>query len=375
MKKLVIFFLFVFSVGAWAQKNDVKNAELYLSKGDLAKAKERLDSGMRFAEVQLWTRTYSAYGDYYFALYNGSKSLSDLMLAVKNYQKSLELDTTGKNRKFIERNLDQIWQDLINLGVAGFNEKNYENALNAFDYSLKVKSFPKYASFAPDSMIFYNAGLAAYNAQKYTESNKFLSEAAKLGYERRNSLILIKQSYLVEKDTIKAIETLKTLYSYYPAESDIIVELISMFLLNNQNAAALEYIEVGKKNDPNNSILLYAEGILYEQNKEFDKAVLAYDKALSVKPDYFNAAYNAGVIQYNRAAAKIDEANKLPISAEAEYKIKIQESDAFFKLALPYLEKALTINGTDRNTLISLKEIYYRLKMTDKFEEVKAKLQ
>ena len=45
-----------------------------------------------------------------------------------------------------------------------------------------------------------------------------------------------------------------------------------------------------------------------------------------------------------------------------------------FKQALPFLEKAAELNPTDRNTLMSLKQLYARLGMNDKYKEVEQKL-
>jgi hypothetical protein len=42
--------------------------------------------------------------------------------------------------------------------------------------------------------------------------------------------------------------------------------------------------------------------------------------------------------------------------------------------SLPYLEKSLELMPDDVNTMVSLKEIYTRLGMTDKLKNIDAKL-
>jgi hypothetical protein len=62
------------------------------------------------------------------------------------------------------------------------------------------------------------------------------------------------------------------------------------------------------------------------------------------------------------------------LTAETEYqKLKV-EADNFLKNALPYLEKASEINPQDMNTLVSLQQIYTRLKSTDKLTAVNQKI-
>ena len=57
-----------------------------------------------------------------------------------------------------------------------------------------------------------------------------------------------------------------------------------------------------------------------------------------------------------------------------EYKQKTQEADMLFKQSLPYLEKANQINGTDMKLLYALKQLYSRLEMKDKLQQVKEKM-
>jgi hypothetical protein len=47
---------------------------------------------------------------------------------------------------------------------------------------------------------------------------------------------------------------------------------------------------------------------------------------------------------------------------------------AVFAKALPFMEKANELKPNDVYAMRSLKELYYRLKMTDKYNEIKARL-
>jgi len=51
-----------------------------------------------------------------------------------------------------------------------------------------------------------------------------------------------------------------------------------------------------------------------------------------------------------------------------------EKADKLLETSLPYLQKAHEINPSDRNTMISLKEIYTRLKKYDKLKEINAEL-
>lgn len=50
------------------------------------------------------------------------------------------------------------------------------------------------------------------------------------------------------------------------------------------------------------------------------------------------------------------------------------KGNSYLNLALPYLETCETLQPKDKNTLVSLKEIYTRLNMTQKLGAVNEKL-
>ena len=52
----------------------------------------------------------------------------------------------------------------------------------------------------------------------------------------------------------------------------------------------------------------------------------------------------------------------------------IEEASALYPKALPCMQKANELKPNDKYTMISLKELYYKLKMTNEYNEVKARL-
>ena len=91
-----------------------------------------------------------------------------------------------------------------------------------------------------------------------------------------------------------------------------------------------------------------------------------------MKPDYFDANYNLGALYYNQAVDIIKKAQDE--NDNDKYNKMMDKAKGIMKVALPYLEKAYSIKGTDKNTMISLKELYYRLGQVAKSKEVGDKL-
>jgi tetratricopeptide (TPR) repeat protein len=111
-----------------------------------------------------------------------------------------------------------------------------------------------------------------------------------------------------------------------------------------------------------------------DRAKYFDAAIASYKETIDADPNYFDALFNLGAIYFNKGGEVINEANKLPISETAKYDKMLADGNNYLNLALPYLEKCESIQPQDKPTLISLKEIYTRLKMTEKLIAVNDKL-
>ena len=115
-----------------------------------------------------------------------------------------------------------------------------------------------------------------------------------------------------------------------------------------------------------------------------DKAKETYLKCVELDPLYFNAYYNLGVMYYNEAVKVYTDADK--IMNQKDYDIAKAKGDDILAQAVPYMEKANQIAEANTDwpaaskqenltaTLETLKTLYYRLKMTEKYDAVMKKL-
>ena len=119
-----------------------------------------------------------------------------------------------------------------------------------------------------------------------------------------------------------------------------------------------------------------AAGNFTEQPKDFeDKIKLAeadYKKSIELKPDYFDAMYSLGVLYVNHGVSINRMADK--ITDQKKYDAVNSKSIEEFNIAMPVLEKALSLRPRDRNTMIALKQIYARLGLKDKLDDITEKL-
>ena len=79
-------------------------------------------------------------------------------------------------------------------------------------------------------------------------------------------------------------------------------------------------------------------------------------------------------LYFNQAVEMVNAANEIPPSENKKYQAAIEEANKVFEKGLPYLEKAHEIQPEDESTMRSLKDMYIRLSLDDKYNEIKAKL-
>jgi tetratricopeptide (TPR) repeat protein len=179
--------------------------------------------------------------------------------------------------------------------------------------------------------------------------------------------------YKAEKDTMKALNIIQTGRKLFPNDNSLIIEELNYYLASGKNSdVAIDRLNLAISKEPKNHTLYFALGTLYDKSQSFDKAKEAYLKAIEVKADYFDAYYNLGAMIFNQGAEMANNAANL--KTDAEYNKAKVKFDEKFKESLPYLEKAYQLNKKDQGTLVSLKQLYIRMNMTEKYNQIKTEL-
>jgi len=389
MKRTTILFVLLFAISSvFAQKGKVTSALSYKEAGKLDKAVEAIEETIDATNPKTegsvtWPRTWEVRGEIYQAVFqskdeNYKKLSSDpLTVAYDSYMKALQLDDKDRFSKSVKIKLTLLIGDLTNQAVAGFNEEAYEKAMKSFEQIMAIEQTPVYKAEDPnavDTVIIFNAGLAAYNAKQYDKAIEYYKQAAKYKYNGAKTYSLIANSYFQKKDTAGALQVLQDGLKEYSDNGILLVEVINVYLNANKIDAAMKYLDIAIAQDPKNASYFFAQGTLYDKLQKPDEATTSYLKAIEYKEDYFDAYYNLGALYYNKGVKQVDVANLVPSSQPDKYEIEKDKADIEFKKAIPYMEKAHEINPTDKFTLESLKTLYYRLKMLDKHAEIIEKM-
>ena len=389
MKKTIILLTFVFAVSVtFAQKGKVTSAQNLKDTGKLDKAYEAIESAVdpsnaKAAKSIPWPKTWEVRGEVFQAIFASKdenfKKLSDnpLTVALDSYKKAIELDTKGKYAKSIKIKLTLLTNDVTNQAVEAFQGEDYDKALKSFEQIIEIQNIDIVKADNPtavDTVILFNAGLAAFNGENYEKAIKYYTEVAEYGYNGARTYSLISESHKLNKDTLGALEALKTGFEKYPEDNSVLTSMIQIYLDMKKTDDAMKYLEMAIKQDPTNTTYYFAQGRLYEDMGEEEKAIKTYESSLEIDPDFFNGNYNLGALYYNKGVQQIEVANGVPANENAKYEAELKKADVWFEKSLPYMEKCDELQPNDSMTMDSLKNLYYRLKQMDKYNAILEKL-
>jgi tetratricopeptide (TPR) repeat protein len=380
MKKFVLLFAaIVISIGAMSQKGKVTSALSYIDQGQLDKAKEAIDQALVDEKSATWPNTFYAKGRLAQASWESENPTfkafypDPLAEAYAAYEKSMELDPKGQMKKKIITSMTyvQLASDLYIQGSDHFEAKDFKGALKSFETQITISEGDIYVG-SIDTGMYYNAGLAAINSGEPQTAIKYFQKCADMSYLGITPYYQIYESYLGMGDTLKAEATLMELPKLFPDDKTITLQLIDLYIKSGKNAEAQKYIKIAKESDPTNYTLYFAAGIIYLNEEKYDEAIVELQKSIEINSEVFDTPYGTGAAYINKAAEMFKAANE--IMDVKKYSEAVDQANAVYAKALPFMEKAYKLNPDDTYTMESLKELYYRMKQTDKYNEVKAKL-
>jgi tetratricopeptide (TPR) repeat protein len=379
MKKITFLLLAVIiSVAATAQKGKVNAAETFIREGALDKAKEAIETAIANPKTVGYSKTYYVMGKLAMAAFeSGDPKLmvmypDPLMEAYKSFQKAIELDPKMKNIIIRENLFASLGNNLLNDAINKFNEKDFKGAMKSFERNVMISESDMYVGVV-DTLVIFNAGLAAYNAEMYEEAIAHFRTCTESGTEDTKPYIFISDSYMKMQDTVKAEEALMEGYNAYPDTLDIILQATQFYLDADNSEKAFEFVHKAMEMDPQNHILDLVEGSLYMKLEDYEKAIESLKNSLAKKPDQFESNYNIGLSYVSIANDMLNEANM--IADNREYEIAKDKAFEVMKEAIPFFLEAEKANPTSIATLEFLREIFLKVKMMPEFEEYKAKVE
>lgn len=380
MSKINLFSIFSLALiscnVAFAQKSQLQIARNSIGKLQVAinnkednkKQLSVLGEGIKAAEAaqndkktKKWPETWAikAYLSSYVSILDENTSNSD-----RYYGLTLEaIDSARRLDKF------QANARLIAAAVYNTTLKKQQKAQAAFesnDFPTAFELFKQISDFFPtDTTLALNTAIAAQSNQNFDQAIVYYKRAKDNGIKNPTVYQKLSSIYNSKFEKELAIKTLEEGIRVNAFNVNLTNDHINLLLDNEKYAEATKAIESSIKVDTKNKLLYFLYGYLQQNNKNNSTAILAYNKALNIDENYFEALFQTGL-------AYVDTANEMLKSSKQEDKDKFV---SYINRAELALLQAHEINQNDKSTVQLLIDIYTRKNKLDKVQELRGKLE
>jgi tetratricopeptide (TPR) repeat protein len=357
-----------------AQTSAVTNAILNQRTGLLDKARVDIDKAIVNEKTIGKAKTWFTRGQIYEGMLESpiyGKQLQPgegLQKAFESYAKTIELDTKdGEFGKQAASRMDALYGRAFNDAVNSYNAKEYDKAIGNYKLASQIKP-------QDTTAVLYSA--YAYEAkQDFAGAKASYNQLLGMNYKSANLYNRLFQIARQQNDNAEASKVLQQALVAYPNNKNFMLEDLNASLAGGKGEDAIAKINKTIAADPTNSNLYAVRGSLYDQQKKTDLAVADYRKAVELDPKNFDAQFNLGVYNYNKAADAYTKASKMDLKAYQVSGRKLEaDGKRYFEAAIPPFERALELQPTDRNTLTSLKKIYFRIGRNADSERLQARI-
>jgi tetratricopeptide (TPR) repeat protein len=273
-------------------------------------------------------------------------------------------------------------KDTINLYYAAstyVNAKEYDKAYNAYDelkklnYSGKGVNYFAVNKVNGEEQLFTTAKERDQMVKLGTHEKPRTEELpSKRGEIYKNmALILVQNGKIAEAK--KAVAEAR---ATNPEDTSLILTEANLYLDTKDYDTYKKLITEVLVQSPNDADLVFNLGVISYNAKNLVDAEKYYKRAIEIKADYVNAYLNLAILKLDADKKLFEEIQKLGNSEKdnKRYEVLKKQREVVFTSALPYLEKASELDGTNEEVKGTLLSVYRALEMTEKAKALKAKM-
>lgn len=339
-------------MGVFAQKEELKEAQSYFSKG---KNQEAL-AILKKMEYLILNAPDEVKTEYFFVKGNVYKDLAtknidaanNFALASAAYQDILLYENESRNYKYAFRASSALKEMKSKLVDGAYNDYKAGKFKESADKSYEVYLFDK-----KDTLNLFNAASSSMAGKDYNAAIKYFMELRKVNYTGKGMLF-----YATNKKTKQE----ETFISMSARESSINEGLYEK--PRNVNPPS-------KKEE-----ILTSLAFSYLEKNDFCNAEKYYEDGLQVNQNcticYINLAYVK--VQFRKEIQDQMSALGTSPSEMKQYDKLEAQKDEVIKSAIPYLKKALAIEPKNESAVKSLLGIYRSLNMTNEYNVLKGSM-
>lgn len=407
MKKIIFFWCFVAItyLSSTAQSSKITNAAIHFNNGEMEEALTDLNAALASETTKNDPKALYYKVKTLIALANNPKYASKYPNAAsdayQSYKDCQQYDTKNKYMEDLKSSPLQIANLLCGLGINAMRDKKYDDAKQAFGKATNLVPLDVKNPFA---LQYYSLlGQSAYYAGDVNLAKSTLASLADKGAEDPTVYLTLANLYNNDKNFDQAIavlqkgktvndgligklnrsvDSIKTtkgfneknnMYVFMKQGLDACVankvrmrnEEFNIYIRQGTIGQKVKELETEVQKEPNDPALRYLYGKVLEPKdkdkaalKDFEASITQYNKAIELKPDFYDVLYDLGAIYVREGKNLYDESDKIFMTDKTKSETLGNESKAMFAKALPFLERANDLQANNKEVITTLRSLY-----------------
>jgi tetratricopeptide (TPR) repeat protein len=370
-KKIILITLCtVFTSVLMAQKHNIVNASIALKNENFSDAKKYIDEAYSNESTSNSAKMWNYRAPIYLqiAIKESELDKDAILKATEAHIKCLQEDKKGRvivrkwtNKEDIISGIVQCAYKLFNLGIEEFNSANYERAIQMYSAIFDIIPFDeenqlKRGNISKETILF-NSFFASKKMNDNVKSKDLLQQLIDMNFNEPAIYIHMSNIFIEEGNTDQAINYLNLGRDMFEDDQSLINTEINLYIQLGRTTELITKLSEAIELDPENDLLYFNRATMYDQKGDFINAEKDYLISLDLNKSSFGANYNLGALYFNSGVETNNKANNT--SNNTTYKKLKSQAENSFSKALPFLEMAFELDNKDKNTLLSLKQLYY----------------
>jgi len=350
--QIILVFLLFMNIGAFAQKEQIKEAQSLFDSG---KSQESL-AILKKVEYLILNAPDEDKSDFYFLKGNVLKDLAiknidaanNFTLASQSYQDVfLYENESGKFKFTVKANaaLKEMKSSLVNGAMSDFKSGKFKESA---EKSYKVYMFDK-----KDTLNLFNAASSSINAKDYDSAIKYYEILKKINFSGKAVLYLATNKKTKEEDIFVSPKARESAIQQGLYEKPRTESVPSKKIEVNTNLADS-----------------------YLEKRDYPKAEIIYNYILELDPNNIDIYIDLAFLKLQLKKDLTDEISTLgtsPADMQKYDKLNAKKDD-IARSAIPYLKKALTIQPKNPDATKTLLGVYRSLDMTNEYNALKSSM-
>lgn len=386
-----MFLILMSPVAASAQKKEIQTAKDQVKAGKnldqaAASMKKLLADSANRTNRKIWTIYFDAVRKQYeqgneklylkqkydtAQLFNYTRQLFEVAFQYD----SVETAPDKKGRRDFEFRkghsdyLAHIRSNLYNGGIWFLNKKKYPDAYKFFDCYIECASQPMFKQYnygVKDKHLPTAAYYAVYSGYKMKDPKATLHHsyvALKDTVHYNYMLQYLAETYMLEKDTVRYVASLKEGFKRVPTFPYFFPRLVEYYVVRNQLDSAMTVVNEALTVVPDSDVYLAAKSNLLLEQGKLQECIEVSKKVIEVNQKLGDPYYNAGICYFNLAVEQDKNSHN-----SRKVKEQVEEN---YKKALPYLVKYREMEPKEQGKwAFPLYTIYLNLNMGKEFDEI-----